>query len=279
MALLGRTNRLTVNRFVDFGAYLDGGDDGEILLPRKYLAEGVEEGDKLDVFVHRDSEDRLVATTEEPRAEVGDCAFLEVVQVNKFGAFLDWGLEKDLFVPFGEQRSKMKVGQRYVVYVYLDNTDRIAATSKLRKFLAVTSSDYKPGDEVELIVTAVTDLGYEVAVDDMVLGMIFENDVLVPLRVGRRMSGYVKHVRPDRKLDISLQPPAAPEVRDDLAARILRNLRENGGTSSLTDKSPPEAIFAAYGVSKRVYKAALGGLYKDRRIVIKRGTVELADSD
>lgn len=277
MALLGRTNTLTINRFVDFGAFLEGGELGEILLPKRYVPRGAGEGDSVEVFVYRDSEDRLIAATTRPFAEVGDCANLEVVQVNNVGAFLNWGLEKDLFVPYAEQRRPMKVGSRYVVYLYIDNTGRIAATTKLRKHLPATSKDYVVGDPVNLFVVGRTPLGWEVAIDDAVLGMVYESDALTKLRPGMRLSGYLKERRTDGRLNVSLQPPE-PD-RDDLADRIIANLQARGGTSDLTDKSSPDEIFAAYRVSKRAYKAALGSLYKQRLIRIESDHIALTPGE
>lgn len=275
MALLGHTNRVRITRFVDFGAFLDGGNLGEILLPKKSVPPGAAVGDMLEAFIYRDSDDRLIATTDVPYAEVDTCAFLEVVQVNNVGAFMNWGLEKDLFVPYGEQRAKMKVGRRYAVVLYVDNTDRIAATTKFRKHLPSTSPAYALGDEVALFIANRTDLGWEAAIDDRVLGMVFENDALIDLEVGMRTTGYIKNIRADGRINLVLQPPL--ETRRDLGDRIIDDLRASGGVSKLTDKSSPDEIFAAYNVSKRAYKQALGGLYKQRRIVLKHGRIELAE--
>lgn len=274
MAILGRTNRIRINRFVDFGAYLDGGDLGEILLPTRWVPEGAAAGALIEAFVYRDSEDRLIATTDAPLAEVDDCAFLEVIAVNSVGAFMNWGLEKDLFVPFGEQRRKMKVGSRYVVILYVDNTGRIAASSKLRKFLPSTSTDYQIGDEVEILVSTRTDLGFEAVIEDDVLGMVFESDALDQLTIGMRTMAHIKGVRPDGKVNLAMQAPLA--TRADLSDQILAALKEAGGSLSLTDKSPPDEIFAAFGVSKRAYKQALGALYKARRIVIEQGKITMS---
>lgn len=277
MAALGKTNTLVINRFVDFGAFLEGGEDlGEILLPQKCVPTGAVAGDSVEVFIYRDSEDRLIATTDEPYAEVCECAHLEAVQVSNVGAFLDWGLEKDLFVPFAEQTRKMRVGQKYVVYVYVDNTDRLAGTTKLDKFLSTTPTNLKTGDQVELMIVRPTDLGWEAAIDDEALGMIFENDALVQLKPGMRKTGYIKNVRAeDGKIDLMLQPPASPEARGDLASQIMDYLRASGGTLRITDKSSPKEIFDTFGVSKRAYKAAIGKLYRERRIVLKDRRVEL----
>lgn len=279
MAILGQTNRLKIKRFVDFGAYLDGGNLGEVLLPEKWMPAGATEGQMLEAFVYRDSEERLIATTELPYAEVDECAYLEAVEVDRNGAFLDWGLEKDLFVPFAEQREKMKAGRRYVVYLYIDNTERIAASTRIKKFLSSTLSrrqaDYEEGDEVDLFVVSQTDLGWEAAVNHEFLGLVFENDALGQLEIGMELDGYIKEIRPDGKVNLSLQPPM--ETSDELGDRILASLKRSGGSSTLTDKSSPDEIFAEYGVSKRAYKEAIGGLYKARLITLHQGRIELAD--
>ena len=277
MALLGKTNRLKIKRFVDFGAFLDGGNLGEILLPEKWVPEDAKEGQMLEAFVYRDSQERLIATTQRPYAEVDECAFLEVVEVSDVGAFLDWGLEKDLFLPFAEQRERMKVGRRYVVYIYVDNTGRLAASTKFKKFLPSHADGFDPpyreGDEVDLFIVSRTDLGWEATVDDSFLGLVHDNDALDQLELGTQIDGYIKEIRPDGLVNLSLQSPA--ETRDELGQRILANRRKAGGSSPLTDKSDPDAIFDAYGVSKRAYKAAIGGLYRERLITLHKDRIEL----
>jgi predicted RNA-binding protein (virulence factor B family) len=275
MALLGRTNRLQIGRSVDYGVYLDSENLGEILLPQRYVPDDATVGDWVEAFIYRDSKDRLIATTEVPKVEVGECAYLKVIDVNPVGAFLDWGLPKDLFVPYAEQLDKMKAGEHHVVYAYIDNTDRLAASARLAKFLSTTTRDYQVGDKVQLLVSRQTDLGWEVVVDDAVLGLVFKNDALDRLEPGTQIEGYVKAVRGDGKITLSLQPPLATD--EDLGERIMRHLRESGGKSTLTDKSSPDEIFAHYGVSKRAYKRAIGGLYRQRRIVIGDDVIELVD--
>ncbi|MDH5591318.1 MAG: S1-like domain-containing RNA-binding protein [Gammaproteobacteria bacterium] len=275
MAELGKLNTLTVIKTVDFGLYLDGGDLGEILLPNRYVPEGSTVGGQLEVFVYLDSDDLPIATTETPKAMVGECAYLEVVAVNQVGAFLDWGLPKDLLVPFGEQQKTMQVGQSYMVYLYVDPaSERITASSKLDKFLADTSPYYKDQQQVDLQVFGQTDLGYRVVVNNSVLGLIFNSDVFKPLTYGQRLKGYIKRVRPDKKLDLCLQLPNR-EMLDTLSEQILAFIKKQGGTTTLTDKSPPEEIAKQFGVSKSSYKKALGKLYKKRLITIEKTHIDL----
>jgi hypothetical protein len=277
MAELGRTNTLVVIKQVDFGLYLDGGDLGDILLPNRYVPSNVSVGDELDVFVYLDSDDLPIATTEEPKAMVGECAYLQVVAVNRVGAFLDWGLPKDLLVPFGEQQKPMEVGRSYVVYLYTDAASgRIAASTKIDKFLPDNSPYYKDHQAVDLLIYGKTNLGYKAIVDGVVTGVIFNSDAFRPLKYGNRLSGFIKRVRPDQKLDLSLQL-VHREALDTLSQQILDVLKTSGGTSTLTDKSSPEDITKQYGVSKSSYKKALGKLYQKRLIVIEKDIITLVN--
>ncbi len=280
MINVGQNNRMKVTKTVDFGVYLDGEDLGEILLPKRYLPENTKPGDELDVFLYLDSDDRLIATTETPKARVGECAALKVVEVNRIGAFLDWGLPKDLLVPYPEQAIPMKVGNTYVVYVYIDeHTGRIAASSKLDKFLPDTTIYHKAQQPVDMLIHARTDLGYKVVVDGTHLGLLYKNEVFQPLRIGQRIKGYIKSIRDDHKLDLTLQLPNAQVAgRESLKELILADLRANGGQSTLTDKSPPEDIYAQYHVSKGSYKKALGALYKEKKISIGKDAITLNDA-
>lgn len=274
MVELGKLNTLTVLKKLDFGIYLDGGDD-EILLPRRYVPEGCSVGDKLEVFIYLDSEDMLIATTETPKAEVGECAFLKVLEVNRVGAFLDWGLPKDLLVPFGEQQKPMQVGQYYVVYLYIDPaSERITASTKLDKFLSDTSPYYKDQQAVELLICGRTDLGYRAVVDGGTIGLLFKSDVLKPINIGQKMTGYIKHIREDKKIDLCLQL-VTRQALDALSEQILEFLKKEGGQSDLTEKSPPEVIVKQFGVSKSSYKKALGKLYKKRLISIEKTQIAL----
>ena len=277
MSELGKLNTLTVLKRLDFGIYLDGGDGEEILLPRRYVPEGCSVGDELEVFVYLDSEDMLIATTETPKAEVGECAFLEVLEVNRIGAFLDWGLPKDLLVPFGEQQKPMQVGQSYVVYLYVDPaSERIAGSTKLDKFLGDTSPYYKERQAVDLLICGQTDLGYKAVVDGGTIGLLFKSDVLKPISIGQTMKGYIKHIREDKKLDLSLQL-VTREALDDLSKRIIAFITAEGGQTTLTEKSSPEVIAKQFGVSKSSYKKALGKLYKKRLITIEKTHLALVD--
>lgn len=273
--MIGQTCRLKVSRLSGPGAYLDGGNLGEVLLPNSAVPAGTRVGQMVEVFIHPDSLNRLIATTEKPFAEVGQCAYLQVVEVNEIGAFLDWGLAKNLMVPFGEQMHEMRPGKRYAVYVYVDNSGRIAASTKIKKFMGKVSNDVNIGDGVSLFVLRSTELGWECAVDDEFLGMVFNNDALGQLAPGVEIDGYIKHIRAGGLVDLCLQPPDI--TSSSLGDQILESLRQNGGVSTLTDKSSPDEIFAAFGVSKRVYKEALGGLYRKKLIKLRPDQVELIE--
>ena len=275
MAEIGKINHLNVVKQVDFGVYLDGDELGEILLPERDLPSGCVVGEGLDVFIYLDSEDLLIATTQMPKAMVGECAFLKVVEVNAVGAFLDWGLPKDLLVPYGEQQKPMEEGESYVVYLYVDEaSERIAATSRLNKFVVDTSPYFKPQQKVELLVCERTDLGYKAVVNQAVIGLLFNSDVISPVRYGETLQGYIKQIRPDNKLDLCLQL-VTREALDDLSEQILAFIQAEGGQTTLTDKSPPDAIAEQFGVSKSSYKKALGKLYQKRLVLIEKHQVSL----
>ncbi len=265
---LGRMNRLRVAKAVDFGLYLDGGEAGEILLPARYVPEGCGVGDVLDVFLYLDNEERLVATTQVPLAQVGDFAFLRVAWVNEYGAFLDWGLMKDLFVPFREQKQKMEKGRSYVVHLHVDEESyRLMASAKVERYLSGKMPPYYEGDEVRALVWQKTELGFKVIVDNRFAGMLYDDELFRPLRTGDRLRAYVKLVRPDGKLDVTLQRQGRGAV-EDFSRKLLEHLRRNAGRTSLCDKSPAEEIYAMFGVSKKVFKKAAGDLYKRRLIKI-----------
>lgn len=266
---LGRFNVLRVVKEVDFGLYLDGGDEGEILLPSRYVPEGCRVGEMLNVFLYLDSEERLVATTLQPLAQVGEFACLRVAWVNQYGAFLDWGLMKDLFVPFREQREKMQVGKHYIVYVYVDEDSfRITASAKIERYIAGDAATrYQAGDEVSLLVWQRTALGYKCIVDNSYAGMLYENELFIPLQVGATRMAYVKQVRPDGKIDLTLQKTGRGRV-NDFSEKLLEHIRRQGGHTDLNDKSPAEEIHAIFGVSKKTFKQAVGDLYKRRLIRI-----------
>lgn len=275
--IIGTINTLQVLKQVDFGFYLDGADYGEILLPKRYAPNHLSIGDYIDVFIYSDSDDRLIATTEKPLAMVGECAWLKVKQTNRVGAFLDWGLPKDLLVPFNEQYSPMEEGKYYPVCVLLDNeTNRIAASSKLYQFLEEHSNDFSPRQAVDLLIIQQSDLGFKAVINHTHLGLIFHSDVFQTLRMGQQIKGYIKEIRDDGKLNLTLQLPTQ-EIRDELLQAILDDLQQRGGTSTLTDKSPPDDIYKQFKVSKSNYKKALGTLYRQRIISIDKQKISLID--
>ena len=274
---LGRYNQLEVVKEVDFGVYLDGGDDGEILLPTRYVPEDCQPGDMLNVFIYLDNEERLVATTLTPYAQVGDFACLEVAWTNQYGAFLDWGLMKDLFVPFREQKNKMEKGERYVVHVHLDEDSyRIMASAKVERYLSSDMPPYHPGDGVEILVWQRTDLGYKVIVDNRFGGLIYATDVVRPLSTGTKTEAYVRQVRPDGKIDIVLQPDGPRKV-DDFAEVLLDYIRQHDGFTTFQDKTPAEDIYATFGVSKKTFKKAVGDLYKKHLVTLEEGGIRLCE--
>ncbi len=278
MLQLGKRNDMTVVREVDFGVYLDGGELGEILLPARYVPENCKPGDVVNVFLYLDSEERLIATTKKTLIEVNHFACLEVKWINEHGAFLDWGLMKDLFCPFKEQKVKMQLGRRYVVYAYIDAvTYRIVASAKIEKFLSSEEPQYQPGDEVDILVYQRTDLGYKAVIDEKFSGMIFDNSIFQPVQVGDRMRAYIKQIRPDGKIDLSLQPSGRVHVAG-FADELLRSLFDaDGGFLPYHDKTDPDEIYAVFGVSKKTFKKAVGDLYKRHLITIGDNGLTLTD--
>lgn len=274
---IGRSNRLRVTRLVDFGAYLDAGELGEILLPKRFLPDDCAPGDRLLVFVHTDSEDRLVATTERPKVQVGEAAYLKVKQQTEVGTFMDWGLGKDLLVPFNEQAWPMHPGRSSVVYCYLDPvTRRIAASTRFNRHLKEDGrGGLEPGQKVRLLIATRSKLGYKAIINNTHVGLIFSSEVFGELRYGQQLTGYIKSVRTgDGKIDLSLQS-SNQSVRDRLEEQILDYLREQGGVSTITDKSPPSLIYKTFNASKANYKKALGRLYKKRRVSLDKKQVRL----
>jgi len=276
MAILGKMNPLKVVKEVDFGLYMDGGSDGEILLPGRYVPEGTQIGDTLSVFIYNDSEDRLIATTETPLAMVGQFACLEVVAVNQTGAFLEWGLMKQLFVPFREQKMPMQEGHRYPVFIYVDfESRRITASAKLGKFIDKSHPELEEGQEVDLLIYQLTDLGWKAIVNQLYSGVLYKNEVFQPLTIGQQLKGFVKQIRPDDKLDLMLQKPGFEKI-DDFSIRLHELLVEAGGFLTVTDKSPSDEIYERFGVSKKTYKKAVGDLYKKRLIILEDTGIRLA---
>jgi predicted RNA-binding protein (virulence factor B family) len=277
MVIIGKFNRLTVLRETDIGVVLDGDQLGEILLPCRYAPVSCRPGDELEVFLMLDSEDRLIATTDTPLATVNEFAFLRVVSVTEIGAFLDWGLPKDLLVPFREQKVKMCEGRSYVVRIYFDEVSgRIAASAKLDRYLDQTPARYREGERVELLICNKTDLGYKAIVNGTHWGMIFFSDIFQPIATGQELSGYIKQMRPDGKINLSLQKPGTRQI-GDLTDEIVEYLQAHGGFMLITDKSDPDDIYRAFGVSKKNYKRAIGALYKQRRIDFEEGGTKLID--
>lgn len=262
-------NSLTVVKRVDFGVYLDGGTlHGNILLPARYVPQDTQIGDKLDVFLYLDQEERLIATTEQPMAQVGDFAYLEVAWVNNFGAFLNWGLMKDLFVPFREQKMKMQKGRRYIVHVHLDEESyRIMASAKIEKFLDKEQPSYQVGDAVDVLIWQKTDLGFKAIVDNRFAGLLYDHQLYRELHTGDRLTAYIQQVREDGKLDLMLQP-VGQQAAKEFSEVLLEHLHTHGGFMALGDKSPAEEIYSVFGVSKKVFKKAIGDLYKRRLISI-----------
>jgi hypothetical protein len=269
MIHIGTYNTLSVLKTVDFGVYLDGGNGVEILLPSRYITTPLQIGDEIRVFVYTDSEDRLIATTEAPLITVGEFAFLNVVDVNRVGAFLDWGLPKDLLCPFREQRSTMEKGGRYLVYAYLDDSSkRIVASNKIEKFIGNKFPDYHTGEAVKVLVYQHTEIGYKTIVDNLYYGMLYTNEVYRNIEIGESLDVYVKTVRDDGKIDLSLQVPGTRNRIDVLAEQLISYLRDNGGQTTLCDNSTPEEIRAVFACSKKDFKKTVGMLYKQHRIAV-----------
>ena len=276
MLQLGKKNTLKVLRSVDFGFYLDAEDYDSVLLPIRYAPKDLKEGDEIEVFIYLDSEDRIIATTEEPFAEVGEFAYLEVKDRSKFGAFLDWGLPKDLFVPYREQKMRMERNKSYWVYIYIDQeTDRIAATAKIDRYLDKYNPPYTEGDEVSIQIHSKTDLGTKVIVDGLYWGIIYNNEIFEPLNIGDKKIAYIKNIREDLKLDISLSKVGYQNKISDIESTILSALEQNGGFLPLHDKSNPEEIKAQLAMSKKSFKIAVGGLYKAEKITIEENGIRL----
>ncbi|MCH4181721.1 MAG: S1-like domain-containing RNA-binding protein [Prevotella sp.] len=275
---LGDYNTLSVVKEVDFGLYLDGGRDGEILMPKKYVPEGAKPGDKLKVFIYLDSEERPVATTETPLAKVGDFAWLKVSWVNQFGAFLNWGVEKDMFCPFREMKMRMQMGQSYLVYIHVDlESYRLVATAKIDRYIEpVPPEKYLPGDEVQLLVWQKTDLGFKVIIDNLYQGLIYEDQIFQVLHSGDRLSGFIDQVRPDGKIDVCLQQTGKAE-RLSFAKELLQYLQENDGYCDLGDKSAADDVYERFHVSKKVFKKGIGELYKKGQITVSSTSVRLVD--
>ncbi|MGA0845956.1 MAG: S1 RNA-binding domain-containing protein [Luteolibacter sp.] len=276
MAKIGERVQLKILREIPSGLYLDGGELGEVLLPHREVPHGNVIGAMLEVFLYTDSEDRPVATMQAPKAMPGQLAKLKCIDVNGFGAFLDWGMPKDLLVPFREQRTRMTPGHSYLVYLYVDEVSgRIAASSRISRFLDREPHSYRSGDEVSLTVISRTPLGYQVAIDGTHSGLVFADRVFQPLQPGEVLPGWIARVRDDGKLDLALQPPGRARV-DSLEETILAELRARGGFWALSDRSSAAEIHAELGISKRAFKEALGALFKKRLILIEERGIRLS---
>jgi len=264
---IGKTNKLEVIREAEFGVYLEGGKYGGILLPKTDVPEGCKKGDILDVFIYLDSDDYVVASTARPLVQVDEFATLTVAEVNDTGAFLDWGLPKQLLVPYAEQRKALEPGQRITVRLYLDNTGRIAASTKLDKFLKNDADALNVGDEVQMFVVRKNDIGFSVILDDKYWAVLHAKDVFRTVRPGHKRKAYIKRLLEHNKIDVMLEKPGYAKV-DDLSQQILDDLEDRGGFSALSDKAKPEDIYQQFGISKKSYKMAIGSLKKLGRIDI-----------
>jgi predicted RNA-binding protein (virulence factor B family) len=272
---IGEYNHLRIIKEVPFGLYLDGYED-EILLPLQYVPENYQIDDFIDVFIYRDSEDRIIATTLKPKATIDQFAYLEVKSVTPLGVFMEWGLAKDLFVPFSQQFQKMSVGRSYFVYVYLDSqTDRIVASARIEKFLPLTDgSEFTIGDKVSAIPFEHTDLGIKCLVNNCKIGMLFKNQVFTNLTFGEPTNVYINNIRPDGKLDLRLEPVGMVRI-DGQAERILNAIKSSNGVLKLHDKSPAEEIYFELGMSKKDFKKGVGALYKSKLIALHADCISL----
>lgn len=276
MVQLGQYNTLPVLKLVDFGLYLDGGDGLEILMPKRYAPADAKEGDELRVFVYQDSEARLIATNEHPHATVGQIAYLRINSVNQVGAFADWGTSKELLIPHREQAQRMEEGRRYLIYVYIDQVSgRIAGTAKLDKFLNNIPPTYETGEEVEVFVWKPTPMGWKVIINHKHTGMLYSNQIFQELHTGERLRAWVRGVREDDKIDLSLQPLGYRQMIDPAEATILKALHNHNGFMPLTDHSTPELIAFELQMSKKTFKKAIGALYKQQRIAILPDGIKL----
>jgi predicted RNA-binding protein (virulence factor B family) len=277
MITIGDYNKLKVKKTTDFGVFLDGGDQ-EILLPKRYVPAGSKPGDELEVFLYHDSENRLIATTDRPLGIVGDIVSLKAVDETDQGAFLDWGLMKDLFVPKSQQLTRMVKGQEYLVKIYLDNlSGRIAATEKIDPYLSNENLTVKEMDAVDLLVYRRTDIGYVVIINQQHTGLLHFNEIFRPIDIGDRIQGFVKKIKEGNKIDVVLGQAGYKKVEDE-TAKILRLLQENNGYLPYHDKSDPEEIYAFFGMSKKTFKMTTGALYKQQKIAFTKTGIQLLDN-
>lgn len=272
---IGKMNTLTVTRKRELGIYLDGSDLGEILLPPREAPRELEVGEQLEVFVYVDSDGTLLATPVKPLAQAEEFAYLRVLSLTPHGAFLDWGLKKNLLVPYGEQNGRMEVGRSYIVYLYREpDTQRIAGSAKLEHFLDQEAADYQRGQQVDLLICEHTDIGYKAIVDHRHWGVLHDEDVFESIRYGDRRTGYIKKLRDDGKIDLMLHPLGYAKI-DNIATTILERLRDSGGFMPVGDKTPPETVQQLFGISKKSFKQALSALYRERLITIEKEGIRL----
>jgi predicted RNA-binding protein (virulence factor B family) len=276
MAVLGKTNHLEIVRANDYGLLLEGGHLGHILLPNKFLPKDYKLGEKLEVFVYLDTNDEIIATTQTPKIQLGECAFLKCVDMNQTGGFFDWGLPKDLMVPYAEQSYKIYPDLYYTVYMYQDTASkRLVGSIKLSKHLNELNTNFKAQQEVDVLISGKSQLGFKAVINKTHLGLIHHSDVFKPVRVGQNLKAYIKDIREDKKINLCFNLPDAKQ-QGSLATQILEDLKQNNGVSTMTDKTPPAEIYAKWNVSKGSYKKALGSLYKQKLIVISYDKIEIA---
>ena len=276
MIEFGKTNCLKVVKTDKFNIILDGEELGEILIPRKDVSTRCRINDDVNVFIYKDSKGKIIATARKPLVEAGQFAFLKVVTSNSYGAFLDWGLEHDLRVPVKEQQKQMRQGQSYVVYVYNEKNNRITASSRLNKFLGSIPVKFKEGQMVDIVIGDFTAMGYRAIINGTHLGALYRNEVFQILKKGQALKGFIKKIRDDGKIDLSLQKRSNREAADELSGKILGALKEHDGILNISDKTSPERIYSLFGVSKKRYKNAIGTLYKKRLIVVEDHAIRLA---
>lgn len=279
MLEIGKYNTLKIVKDLDFGVYLDGGNGQEILLPARYVPKNVKPGDEVEVFIYHDNEGRLIATTAKPLAIAGEFQFMEVKSVNNTGAFLEWGLMKDLLVPFKEQKTPMREGRWYLVYVHVDHiTRRIVASARIDKYLDNVIPDYTFNQEVDILIADETEIGYKVIINNLHWGLVYHNEVFRRLEKGERLKGYIKEVREDEKIDVSLTPLGYQKV-DGIAGTILESLKAQGGYLAVHDKSEPEEIYSLFRCSKKAFKQAIGALYKQHLIQLEDKGIRLIENN
>lgn len=266
MLQAGIYHTLRVVKHVDFGIYLDGGDDVEILMPTRFVPQGVEDGDEIEVFIYHDNEGRLIATSQKPYGIVGDIVALEVRDKNEHGAFLNWGLMKDLFLPLSQQTSPIRVGGKYMVYIYVDEqTGRLAATERISRYISNEELAVAEGDEADFVVWRETDIGYAVIINNKHEGLVHYNEVFKELNTGDKVKGYIKAILPDNKVTVSLGKKGYQRIESEVD-KVMRLLEENNGYLPYHDKSAPDEIYNFFGMSKKAFKMATGSLYKQRKI-------------